>query len=544
MNRFEIAVNNNDQQQNNDKHDADDADVDFDILKIVEARQRLTNGAATTDLEPVFRSETKTASTKVHGGEEQQATGEYRKPAAKRGRQPRTSRAANKGRQDQEEAEETETDDIDLMKVVRARAHAIHEQEEREAAAAAVATTPIKGLPPTDLLVGNNGNTHDHVRRPGAYAGAPGVDLQRAETLRFSLVGRTQEDDKYDEEAQLENRSSLKDIHERGGGDSSNSNDEEERRRAAFCNHFTISNDSNAQDLAVANLVSSTLELPDSMPLAEELDGSRQRTHITIEEWEERDKIHRKRAVVLLALVILVVVGVVVALVLLIDTNTGGTTNTDRNTTPSISMTVSPDEYLQSLLPDYTVKELDNQVSAQFKAFRWSASDPFFANHSDWQLVQRFALAVVYFATDGTHWFDNTNWLSWNHPVCQWYSNSSNNCPQNNRSSFQLLGNDPRVESIDLETNGLKGELPEQFYLLTDLQSIYLTGNQLKGTLSSRIGQLPELLALSLASNDLTGSIPSEIGLARSLSDLFLLSNNLVGAIPTGTPGFGQRFSM
>ena len=526
-----------------------DGEDDFNILKVVEARQRLNNGAVTSSLEPVFRSETNTDNAEEEKNE--------RKPSA--AVRPRVKMS-------QDEAIETGVDDdIDIMKIVRARADAIHLQEESDAATASgeverVPASMMKGLPAT------TGNTR--YARPGAYEDAPGVDPHRTEDLRFSLVGRRaaasmQDDD--DEEAGKPQHAERED-----GDSSSESSSEEGGNRAALASNIsTVSNNSvdakNRDKLIVARLVTDSIldAPPESMPLAEELDGSSQHTHITVEQWEAKEKVQRKKVFVVLGVIILIMAGVATALALLY----GGTSSDSSSktiSTPSHTATpkLSQEEYLWSLLPNYTVTEISSGVlSPQFLASEWSLADPYFDNRTDWQIVERFALAVFFFATNGERWVYNTNWLSYNHSVCEWFSDKSEYvlpdtlltesdltfsiCPEyvTNSSSDQNSADwiqhqielEATVAEIYLRQNSLQGRIPEEFYLLTDLQTFEVTGNKIEGTLSTRIGQLQELLLFSLNANGVYGTIPSEIGLVSSLSLLHLVSNEFEGTIPTGT---------
>jgi hypothetical protein len=85
---------------------------------------------------------------------------------------------------------------------------------------------------------------------------------------------------------------------------------------------------------------------------------------------------------------------------------------------------------------------------------------------------------------------------------------------------------------LDLFSNQLTGEIPEELWSLTNLTILYLGYNQLTGSIPSEIGNLTNLTYLILGGNQLTGSIPSEIGNLTNLEWLFLQSNQLTGEIP------------
>lgn len=208
---------------------------------------------------------------------------------------------------------------------------------------------------------------------------------------------------------------------------------------------------------------------------------------------------------------------------------------------PSVSPTLSREAYLRSLLPE--------PLSPQPLAFEWSTMDPYFENRLDWQIVQRYSLAAFYYSTNGDRWLKNTNWLTYNHSVCQWFNhkteyleevdyvlpNSSVSlCPPYNDTALYQVEEDARVGEIYLGVNNLQGTLPDELYLLTDLRLLDFSGNQLEGTLSTRIHQLQNLTLLSLAANAFHGALPSEVGLVSSLAFSVLVSNTLEGTIPTG----------
>lgn len=154
---------------------------------------------------------------------------------------------------------------------------------------------------------------------------------------------------------------------------------------------------------------------------------------------------------------------------------------------------------------------------------------------------ENLVLKALYDATNGDLWHDNTNWLS-DEPVFLW-------------TGLQLneVG---RVESIQLDGNGLIGTIPPQIQHLEDLESLHLGDNNLEGLfptevtrlsrlrsldlnynafngkLPPEIGNLSELVALSLYGNEFTGEIPPELGKLTKLAYLDLCHNQLRGPIP------------
>jgi len=134
-----------------------------------------------------------------------------------------------------------------------------------------------------------------------------------------------------------------------------------------------------------------------------------------------------------------------------------------------------------------------------------------------YKLQQRGALVALYDATNGDEWRINTNWQS-DAPVCEWYGLDCNN--------------DDDVIEIHLYYNTLRGSIPSELGLLTNLEDLYLYYNSLTGSIPSELGLLTNLQSLYLDGNSLTGSIPSELGLLNNLEGLGLYRNSLTGTLP------------
>ncbi|KAM1484380.1 hypothetical protein TB2_035588 [Malus domestica] len=90
------------------------------------------------------------------------------------------------------------------------------------------------------------------------------------------------------------------------------------------------------------------------------------------------------------------------------------------------------------------------------------------------------------------------------------------------------------VKSIDLSSNNLQGEIPEEISNLILLGTLNLSMNQLTGKIPSKIGNLHLLETLDFSHNHLSGHIPQSLSSLTSLSHLNLSYNNLTGRIPSG----------
>ncbi|XP_030477547.2 receptor-like protein EIX2 [Syzygium oleosum] len=88
--------------------------------------------------------------------------------------------------------------------------------------------------------------------------------------------------------------------------------------------------------------------------------------------------------------------------------------------------------------------------------------------------------------------------------------------------------------SIDLSTNMLDGQIPEELTRLVQFQNLNLSQNNLSGHIPSNISDLKNLESLDLSRNKLLGTIPSSISNIDFISHLNLSFNRLSAPIPSG----------
>jgi len=212
--------------------------------------------------------------------------------------------------------------------------------------------------------------------------------------------------------------------------------------------------------------------------------------------------------------------------------------------------------------------------SSQIKALNWLVYDD--RRHicpDNHNLVQRYVLAVIYFATNGDGWFTCT----WNQSTpcdgqpflsavseCDWGGiecDTTNHVAKISLQSNNLKGPIPpeigllenlydltmeeneltgtlpesivklaALKFLDLDHNKLVGTIPEGLYDLQYIWALDLDSNHLTGTISTRIGQLEDLYIAQFDGNNMTGSIPSEIGALTNLGYLTLSGNAFNGA--------------
>ena len=142
-------------------------------------------------------------------------------------------------------------------------------------------------------------------------------------------------------------------------------------------------------------------------------------------------------------------------------------------------------------------------------------------------------LAALYNATGGADWKNSSGWMS-DQYVGTWHGVRY---VRDERTTGTAMGGQSTriveaVRGLELNSNGLKGEIPSELGKLDNMTHLYLGGNQLSGEIPSELGKLDFLSYLSLSRNQLSGEIPSEMGSIRDLIALNLSNNRLSGEIP------------
>jgi len=172
---------------------------------------------------------------------------------------------------------------------------------------------------------------------------------------------------------------------------------------------------------------------------------------------------------------------------------------------------------IEKLLVDISGESLQLEGSPQLKALQWILNDDFSINHSekDEVLIQRYALATIYYSTFGDGWVVNDSWLS-DVSECEWHG---------------ITCNDDYVIELKLDENQLEGSLPDEIGVLLSLESLNADDNSITGSIPSTIGNLINMIEIDIDTNYLGGTIPDEIYNLSELQILDIDTNTFTGTI-------------
>jgi hypothetical protein len=195
-------------------------------------------------------------------------------------------------------------------------------------------------------------------------------------------------------------------------------------------------------------------------------------------------------------------------------------------------------------------------LSSQGQAWKWLISDPKTTAmgsstqaYSEDELFTRFALAVLFFATNGPNWDNTTNWLSTSNDadndLCTWFSSKAKcvdfypNERIRNYDDYVSWCHRTGFRELRLGSNKLVGTLPPEIGLLTKLTTLSLSSNALTGSLPSTITQLTSLNTLECYSCGLTGNITTLLRQVSktmvNVTQLRLPTNSFYGSVPVET---------
>lgn len=227
-------------------------------------------------------------------------------------------------------------------------------------------------------------------------------------------------------------------------------------------------------------------------------------------------------------------------------------TNTGRMEVYQILSEVISDHSLLSLtqsIPDNAHADSMGNENPYRQAFHWfMEEDPMQLSSNDpsHTIIERYVMALIYFTNGGERWYSKENWLSGKH-ICDWQyvvcstgnDTASMEARQNESGASSLRGkNEKTVIELNFYKVGLINELPDEFGLLSNLQTLALSNNKIIGSVPLSIFQLTSLQTLLLDRNHFDSEIPEDIQNLRKLEVLSLSENRFKGPIPSRSIGF------
>jgi len=163
---------------------------------------------------------------------------------------------------------------------------------------------------------------------------------------------------------------------------------------------------------------------------------------------------------------------------------------------------------------------LDIFGSPQHNALYWvSETDDRGLKIDNPNLIQRYTLAVLYYATNGANWVNNENYLT-DVFECMWHGVACNN--------------ETKVVNLTLASNNMVGNLPSEIASLTSLERLNLKDNKLSGDyVRPNLCNHTKLEALDLSFNDLSGTVPFIDSACNKLTLLRVSHNFYTGTLST-----------
>jgi len=181
---------------------------------------------------------------------------------------------------------------------------------------------------------------------------------------------------------------------------------------------------------------------------------------------------------------------------------------------PSSAPTTQRENSIVKLLLQVSGKSalLDDETSPQHLALNWilfddrEAISPPTNDDEMYMLLQRFALAALYFSTNKEKgWKKQNSFVDKSKNICDWRSDEADS--NGFYRGVSLCDDDGRATMINLTGNDLRGSIPWEMGYLTELRVISLSSNQITGTVPQTFMELKKLDKLRLQINSLEGNL-------------------------------------
>jgi hypothetical protein len=247
---------------------------------------------------------------------------------------------------------------------------------------------------------------------------------------------------------------------------------------------------------------------------------------VTIVDAEAEAKAQRRRSMINIMVScgltsLVAIVAAVVAVVLTRNKSGNETVDPFTSNPTSVPPSPSPTSALFSLLSKKSFDDgaaLLTDGSPQQQAMIWLESEPGTTENMDTAKLLHLQWLN---RSSNDQFVDRSSWLfSINDDCGAWFGLDCNE-------------DETQVISIQLNNNTLKGTLPREIGLLTNLLTLIISYNNFTGTIPTEIGYLTSLTDFEADSNDFNGTLPTEIGYLTGLTIFYVNENQLTGALPS-----------
>jgi len=183
--------------------------------------------------------------------------------------------------------------------------------------------------------------------------------------------------------------------------------------------------------------------------------------------------------------------------------------------------------------------QLDDPESPQAKAVEFLATETFDNSRlSDEKFIERYTMTVWYYATNGTSWRYQMQFLS-PQDTCAWFAWFRNQRSGQITKEGVICDtpegtSEPVIGMLDMPSNLLQGTIPSELQFLSNsLEQLHVEFNPgLQGDIPISMAKLTKLWSLELQYCAITGTLPDWLGTNLPLRRLGLSNNLLTGSIP------------
>ena len=147
----------------------------------------------------------------------------------------------------------------------------------------------------------------------------------------------------------------------------------------------------------------------------------------------------------------------------------------------------------QDDLPIAMVNSIEDPTHPHSFANTWIWQDPHKESYSRQRQIQRFHLASFYYITGGDNWFRNDDWLSYDVPECEWFSQHQNQSIPH-YEDYPICDEDGNLLVLNLASNNLKGSFPMVTNFIDTLRTYDISNNSIRSVTRRILSSDPYIL--------------------------------------------------